>query len=550
MLYRKFSRLSFLLILLLDQFICAAQWKQSQFIIGAFQGPDPIPAFIDGSMDTASFINQVKLAHQAGFNFCTGNTGYSTVPGIQNLRYNIYQQYGLQSLYLSPYFGPPIIGTPPVRSNNAFQFIIQLSPLSQKAVCGYNLIDEPPAGESDKVLAWVQHLKELDPDKLVFVNLYPVYAFNNDINQYNNYLRSYLDTTGSTRLDVACFDFYPFVGKSMRQLYFYNLGAVSQFAYNRPVWTYVLTTPHWSYPAPDKFMLDFMVYCPLAYGVKGILYFTYQTIGYAPGMNTLFGNAIIDSTGNPTPLYDGVKSVNYFIKQIAGPVIMNSWHLGTYHVSNSTWGQVIQSENIVNDSMPVLASINNENILAGIFQNLKDSQEYDLFLVNKANLYLQNVYVALKGNHVGQVSVARSGSDDEALNSFAYRLVAAQYDQASNETWFYLDFVPGEGEMLRINKVMNPNEKVIIPSQVRFKIYPNPTDGIINMEYSLPENTEAKIQIFDNSGRLIRTIQNTANLTRGDYHNIIDISGLTPGLYFLTIFTQLATVTEKIILMK
>lgn len=528
---------------------CDAQWKQQAFIIGAYLGPNPIPVYKNGVIDSISFEEQVKLAAQAGFNFSTGNNGENGNISFQNLKYNLYAKYGIKSLYLSSLFGQRITDGKSLEAMSAYQFTGGLDSLAQVSFSGYNLIDEPPAGKSGQVLDWIKNLKDASNDKLVFVNLLPVYAFNYNIDQYQSYLQSYLDTTGTAKLDIACYDFYPFVGNNLRPLYFYNLGAVTQMAYGRPVWTYILSSAHWLYPTPDQYMLNFMIFCPLAYGVKGILYFTYQTVANSPSAEYQFGPALIDSTGEPTPLYTKATLINHFVANVIGPVIMNSTHLGTVHVSNSPWNQYLTSNDLLNSNMPLVANISNSNILTGIFQNKKNQGTFNLFVVNKANLSLSDVYIALKGNHANNITISKSNWDSEIQNGNFYQPLTAYYDPESNETWFFVNFKPGEGRMIQVDDVKNPYEKIITPSQIQFKVFPNPTDGNINMEYSLTSNMDIKIQLFDTSGRLLGTLQNKAYLTKGVYHGIANLNGLKPGLYFISLFTHSSVVSQKIVIM-
>jgi len=81
---------------------------------------------------------------------------------------------------------------------------------------------------------------------------------------------------------------------------------------------------------------------------------------------------------------------------------------------------------------------------------------------------------------------------------------------------------------LAVNKIAN-----------KFKIYPNPTKNVLNIEFSNYENYT--INITDITGKNIYCILGNNKL------NSIDISGLSKGLYFVKIKTEDETFTEKII---
>lgn len=74
-----------------------------------------------------------------------------------------------------------------------------------------------------------------------------------------------------------------------------------------------------------------------------------------------------------------------------------------------------------------------------------------------------------------------------------------------------------------------------------FKIYPNPATEFVSIQQKTTEgvNLEA-VQILDNSGKLIRTVN--------ENFNYIDVSTLSKGLYLFVIQTDKGNKTEKIII--
>lgn len=64
--------------------------------------------------------------------------------------------------------------------------------------------------------------------------------------------------------------------------------------------------------------------------------------------------------------------------------------------------------------------------------------------------------------------------------------------------------------------------------QSSFKIFPNPTSDFIQLELNVPGQTEGRITIFDQAGRMIRAIESYSENTVS-----LDISNLKPGIYFL-----------------
>jgi hypothetical protein len=93
------------------------------------------------------------------------------------------------------------------------------------------------------------------------------------------------------------------------------------------------------------------------------------------------------------------------------------------------------------------------------------------------------------------------------------------------------------------NQLINQHsDEEIIPAQSnsQIKIYPNPSTGIINIQYPESFNkNEIKIQLFDNTGRILYNLNN--------FTNTIDISAYANGIYYLTISTFTQTFHEKVI---
>jgi hypothetical protein len=76
------------------------------------------------------------------------------------------------------------------------------------------------------------------------------------------------------------------------------------------------------------------------------------------------------------------------------------------------------------------------------------------------------------------------------------------------------------------------------------KIYPNPTDGLIYIELNLAEYTDIRLEFFDATGRKIY-IREFINVN--GIHESMDISYLTPGVYFLKVQTKKGQVVRNIV---
>ena len=74
-----------------------------------------------------------------------------------------------------------------------------------------------------------------------------------------------------------------------------------------------------------------------------------------------------------------------------------------------------------------------------------------------------------------------------------------------------------------------------------FAIYPNPTDGKI--EFKGVESTINQVDIFDNTGRLVKQIKNITGKS-------LDLSALNEGLYIVKIQTNKEKLSQKLVIKK
>ncbi|MEI6851843.1 MAG: T9SS type A sorting domain-containing protein [Bacteroidota bacterium] len=87
----------------------------------------------------------------------------------------------------------------------------------------------------------------------------------------------------------------------------------------------------------------------------------------------------------------------------------------------------------------------------------------------------------------------------------------------------------------------------IINENIECKIFPNPSDGNLNIEFNNADNTNYNITIYDISGKL------TFERKSSSYESIkqsLDLTGLRSGIYLLKLNFDNKCVTKKIIIQK
>jgi hypothetical protein len=94
--------------------------------------------------------------------------------------------------------------------------------------------------------------------------------------------------------------------------------------------------------------------------------------------------------------------------------------------------------------------------------------------------------------------------------------------------------------------------EVIVSTPAKFDIsqnYPNPFNPVSKVNFDLPEDAFVSIQIYDMTGRNVKTIYN--QFTTAGYHTaVIDASSLTSGVYFYKFTTPKFSKVMKMVVVK
>lgn len=92
-------------------------------------------------------------------------------------------------------------------------------------------------------------------------------------------------------------------------------------------------------------------------------------------------------------------------------------------------------------------------------------------------------------------------------------------------------------------------ETVILPpTELEVKVSPNPSSGQITLSYNLENTMSVRIELFDITGKMVRTLSNQGKQYAGKYNVSYNISDLPNGIYMATLTTDDNKVTTKVIL--
>jgi hypothetical protein len=243
------------------------------------------------------------------------------------------------------------------------------------ALWGYILADEPDASMFENLALIKKQILLKDPLHMVHVNLLPDYANKKQLgtNSYQEYVDKYIQVFQPQFLS---FDYYPIRNTGLKKTYYQNLEIIRTAAMKAgiPFWAFTMSSCFYpNFPSPKESWIRFQLYSNLAYGAKGLHYFTYELTPHTkPGEDV--NTAIIDDKGVPTYLYDIAKRVNSEIHSLES----------TINQLNSV--DVFNSEPLPQGTKPFpenfyIKNISGNPMLAGYFKD--NSGQSFVLLVNR-----------------------------------------------------------------------------------------------------------------------------------------------------------------------
>lgn len=257
------------------------------------------------------------------------------------------------------------------------------------AVFGYYVIDEPCMQFYPQLQTWVDAYRKAAPQALCYINLFGDHATPKQLGvpTYAEYLDSYVQTV---RPSFLSYDHYAMMADgTVRDGYFQNLETMRAAALknNLPFWNIVLGNAHYKYAEPTDAGLRFQLYTTLAYGARGISYFTYFT----PNIGN-YRLGPIDQYGRKTRTWDMMRNVNTQLHRI-GQVYVKLRSIGVFHYPDVPAGCVSI------EASRWLEHVDGGNLLVGEFEG-PEAQPY-VMVVNKS--LQESVELVIRFREAGRV---------------------------------------------------------------------------------------------------------------------------------------------------
>ncbi|WP_129594610.1 beta-galactosidase [Seramator thermalis] len=238
-------------------------------------------------------IERFREAKDAGINI-----NYSFYPNVDSVQ---------KALDIAKQVGMKILIRCPELESNTLSTVKKFK--DHPANAGYFIKDESTLYDLPYLKKIIQTIASVDDQHLCYVNLYPNSILASDLGarNYSEYIRRSVEELS---LKVISFDFYPILnGNNIRYGWYKNLEIIRDESRDmgKPFWAFALTTSHGDYPIPTLEHLRLQVYSNLAYGAKGIQYYTYWTYN---SLNFQYYSGPIEKDGSRTLVYDHLKKMN------------------------------------------------------------------------------------------------------------------------------------------------------------------------------------------------------------------------------------------------
>ena len=264
---------------------------------------------------------------------------------------------------------------------------------------GYLVCDEPDWNRMMQLKDVINGIKSINPSLVSYVNLLPYYGPEILRQTKTKDYVSYVQGLSELSISQVSFDYYPITNNGIRKSWYENLEIIMSESkkLGLPFWGFVLSTPHFVYPQPTMGSLRLQVYANLAYGAKGIQYYTYWTPKAHDNYD--YHDGPISYTGEKTKTYSLVKSMNMELNKVSRLFVGASID-SVRHLLDIPQGAIRLSSPPKN-----IKSIKVKGRYGAIVSCFKKANSHYMAIVNKD--YEQSLVVQIKANNSIPVRITK-----------------------------------------------------------------------------------------------------------------------------------------------
>lgn len=153
-----------------------------------------------------------------------------------------------------------------------------------------------------------------------------------------------------------------------------------------------------------------------------------------------------------------------------------------------------------------------------------------------------NVTVEFRNNGATVEVRAENDCGSSSYRSYPVTMGACKNDEnESNET---------DSTLVEDSDLTGLNLIPLVPQEGFISAYPNPFNDKLNIEFSLPEDSRAKLEIFNVAGQVIATLFDGEVKANEEYKFEFTPNGISRGVIFYRLQTETQTYYDKVVMMK
>src|SRR5688572_27280456 len=291
---------------------------QDDFVTSYWYGPPP----------KFTTIEQYRRIKEANFNVVMppGPPDASITPELNRRILDYCKELGLKAVIFDPRMPKSLAAADAKARVDA----IVSDYADHSAMLAYFIVDEPNANEFAALGEVAAYLKRRDPKHPAYINLFPTYADPSaqlGTATYEEYVDRFVKTVDPF---VISYDHYPFIKGYDRPDYYTNFAIVRNAAITskRPFWNIAQLVRHYDYRGLTEPELRFQAMQTLAFGGRGLLWYTYW---YPGESNPTVDGAMIKHDGSADASYEWIKSINADARAIGNELMACESSWATFH---------------------------------------------------------------------------------------------------------------------------------------------------------------------------------------------------------------------------
>lgn len=270
------------------------EWNPDEFPISFWCAPPP----------TSITLERYNEIAEAGFNYLMPPCNEEMTTAENRRVLDTAHEAGLKA-FINDSRMPLSIGNNP-QAREAIAAIVK-DYGKHPALAGYHITDEPGAAAFPGLAEVVAELRRLDPGHPAYINLLPNYAPLDALGTetYEEHVDRFVR---EVKPAILSYDFYGMTNHGDRPGFFENLEVArkASLKYGIPFWQIILTIPHFDYRDLTEAEKRWNAMHTLAYGGKGLMYFTYWSVVLDPSWKP----AMITTDGKQTHHYKDAQAIN------------------------------------------------------------------------------------------------------------------------------------------------------------------------------------------------------------------------------------------------